>query len=149
MQRQELFDEIVALDLLLGAVCLRGQWRIFAATLGEWTLDYPAYDPTPVSGDVAAFRSGLLVVDERSADAFCTALAPWEVPLEVLDAWLRTLPPGQLNLCFVVDFDRRLFVHGYDEPIEPKSQYIPSHWRGVVGDPLRYCPPELAALWSR
>jgi hypothetical protein len=99
MQEEELLQDVLTTYLLLGAVCLHAKWRVYAGTEGEWTLDYPAYDPD-------------------------------DVPLLML-----------------VDFDKRLFVHGYSEPVEPKSNYIPAGWTGIVNNPLDYTSEEIRQLW--
>jgi hypothetical protein len=150
MQQEELLDDVLTDFLLLGAVRLHAQWRVYALTLGEWTLDYPAYDPSWESlskEDKRAFRGELSRVDENNADEFCAAIQAYEVPLEVLQHWVEQEGNASIRLTMLVDFDERRFVHGYTEPVEPKSNYIPAAWTGVVGDPLDYVSEKLRRIW--
>ncbi len=148
MRRDDLLEDILHDELLIGAVRLRSRWRLFAGTLGEWTLDYAAYEPgcNEVPKD---FRGGLLRVDVDNADAFCAAMEPFELQPEQLLAWIAEHGPQALRLTMVVDFDRRTFVHGYLEPVEPKSNYVPAGWTGIEDDPLKHVPQEIAACRRR
>jgi hypothetical protein len=150
MPDEEILEHLLTAHLLLGAVNLRGQWRLFAGSVGEWTLDYPACDPgwEPSENERLEFRSGLLVVDVHNADEFCAAMQPYEVTTKTLVGWMQRVGQAAIPLTFVVDFDRRLFVHGYDEPIEPRGQYIPPSWTGIVDDPLDHVPAEIKDLWT-
>jgi hypothetical protein len=67
-------------------------------------------------------------------------------PDELLEDWIEK-HKREIELLMLVDFDTRLFVHGYSEPIEPKSDYIPAGWTGLVGDPLDYVSEDLRRLW--
>jgi hypothetical protein len=145
-------DEILALvlsdELLIGAVRWRSRWRFFAGTLGEWTLDYAAYDRdySPPAGD-HTFRGGLLQVDQSNADEFCTAMEPWELSRDQIRAWVKEYGARNVPLMMVVDFDTLTFVDGYHEAFVPKSQYVPAGWRGIDGDPYEYVPSDVCELW--
>lgn len=145
-----LLQDVLTDFLILGGVRSHGQWRVYAGTLGEWTLDYIAYEPeaefVPLE-EIKHFRNGLLRIDENNAEAFCFAMQSREVPLDVLKQWVEMSGVSQVQILMMVDFDNCLFVHGYSEPIEPKGNYIPSHWKGIVGNPLDYLPEEISSLW--
>ena len=148
MARPELLDDLLSSHLLIGAVKWRSRWRYFAGTLGEWTLDYRAYDPsyTPPAGD-KSFRGGLMCVDQSNADEFCAVMEPWELaPGEIAD-WVKHHGSESVPLVMVVDFDERLFVHGYSESVEPKSTYLPKGWQGIEDDPYKHVPSQVAAPW--
>jgi hypothetical protein len=149
MTNNEIWESLSSVALL-GAVHLHGQWRMYAGTLGEWTLDYPAYDPSwkPSEEERMQFRNGLLRVDNDNAAEFCEALQEYEVKPEVLQNWMVN-EDGGVPLFIVVDFDKRLFVYGYTEPIEPKSDYVPAGWTGIEDDPLNYVPLEISRLWAK
>jgi hypothetical protein len=149
-QPENIFEDVYSGNLLLGAVKLEGTWRVYAGTIGEWTLDYPAYEPESEDAppeELQYFRSGLLRVDENNAKAFCAAMKEYEVPLDALKRWIEKEGVNNIPLLMLVDFDNRLFVHGYSEPIEPTSNYIPSGWTGIVGNPLYYVSEEIRHLW--
>src|SRR5689334_7558961 len=121
MQEHELLHEVLTDSFLLGAVRLNERWRVYAGTLAEWTLDYPSYDPDnePRSEeDRMSFRNGLWYVDENNAEEFCEAMQAYEIPLGVLRHWIAQKEANAVPLLMLVDFDNRLFVHGYSEPVE-------------------------------
>jgi hypothetical protein len=148
MTHDELLELIMSDELLIGAVKWRSRWRFFAGTLGEWTLDYPAYDPDyrPDPGD-RQFRGGLLRVDQTNADAFCAVMEPYELRPEQIRAWVKEHGAANVPLMMVVDFDALTFVDGYHEAFVPKSEYVPAGWRGIDGDPYAHVPSEVSGLW--
>jgi hypothetical protein len=148
MDGDEMLNNVLSAHLLIGAVKWRSRWHYFAGTLGEWTFDYPAYDPSyrPPPGD-KTFRGGLLQVDQSNADEFCAVMKPYELNPETIARWVKQHGRGDVPLVMVADFDDRLFVHGYDEPVEPKSNYLPTGWRGIEDDPYGHVPPEISAPW--
>jgi hypothetical protein len=148
MESNDLLDDILSAHLLIGAVKWRSRWRYFAGTLGEWALDYPAYDPAyrPSPGD-ATFRGGLLRVDQSNADEFCAVMKPYELGTGTIARWVKQHGCDAVPLVMMADFDARFFVHGYTEPVEPRSNYLPAGWDGVEGDPYEHVPPEVSAPW--
>jgi hypothetical protein len=149
MGSDDLLDDVLSANLLIGAVKWKSRWRYFAGTLGDWTFDYLAYDPShrpsPADKD---FRGGLLLVDQSNADAFCAAMQPYELAPATIARWAERHGADAVPLVMVADFDARFFVHGYSEPIEPKSKYLPAGWRGVEDDPHKHVPPEVSAPWQ-
>jgi len=148
MNRDEILADVESESLLIGAVKWRSRWRYFAGTLGEWTLDYPAYDPSyqPAPGD-RSFRGGLLRVDQTNADQFCEVMRPYELRPEEIRSWVKERGAVNVPLMMVVDFDERKFVDGYHEAFVPKSEYVPAGWQGIDGDPYDHVPPEVSDLW--
>ena len=148
MQHEDLLADVLTDFLLLGAVKLHAKWRLYALTIGEWTLDYPAYDSEPISdADKMDFRNGMYCVDENNADEFCAAMQACEVPLDVVKHWVEQEGTSNVRITMLVDFDELRFVHGYSEPVEPRSDYIPGHWTGVVGEPLDFVSEDLRRVW--
>ena len=148
MASDELLDDVLSAHLLIGAVKWRSRWRYFAGTLGEWTLDYRAYDPSysPSVGD-KSFRGGLICVDQSNADEFCVVMEPWELAPAEISVWVKQHGCDAVPLVMVVDFDKRFFVHGYSEPVEPKSDYLPNGWQGVEDAPYNHVPDAVSAPW--
>lgn len=134
-------------DELIGAVKHKSQWRFFAGTIAEWNLDYASYDPGyDPSKSSYLFRGGLLTVDETKADAFCIAMSEHELSHDDVRSLVAEKGAEKVPLTVVVNFDEKLFVNGfYDLAIE---EYVPTGWRGVFDDPLKYVPDEVRAIWQ-
>jgi hypothetical protein len=148
MSSDDLLDGVLSADTLIGAVKWRSRWRYFAVTLGEWTFDYPTYDPDyNPSPDDTRFRGGLHRVDQSNADEFCAVMKPYELDAATIARWVKQHGRDAVPLVMVADFDDRFFVHGYTEPVEPKSNYLAPGWRGVEDDPYKHVPPEVSAPW--
>jgi hypothetical protein len=138
---------VVDTDEYIGAVKLNSEWRCFYDMLSMWILDYasyhPEYNPTP-----GGWRAGLLQVDETNAQAFCNALADREILLEHIPRTVKRTSTGQQPLTFVINFDEKIFVNGWQDNIAI-HEYAPQGWTAVEDDPYQYIPPELKALWGK
>ena len=148
MELDELFDDVLSANLLIGAVKWQSRWRYFAGTLEEWTFDYATYDPSyRPSPDDKSFRGGLLLVDQSNADAFCAVMKPYELESPTVARWVKEHGPDAVPLVMVADFDNRSFIHGYTEPVEARSNYLAPGWRGLEDDPYKHVPREISAPW--
>lgn len=135
-------------DEYLGAVKVEGNWHFFADFVGEWILDYPAYDPDydPSQWDYK-FRNGLLTVDETNAEEFLKAMQEQELSLDSVKKLVAEKGEDKIPLTYVVNFDERIFVDGNSE--RDIVEYVPVNWKGIEDTPLNYVPDEIKAVWVR
>lgn len=126
----------------VGAVKYHSQWRIFHNIISMWILNYSAYDD-----DGEEWRKGIVQVDTHNADAYCAIMAEFELKFEQIPyTKKRLLRPAPLT--FVVDFDEKRFVDGWQEQFS-LIEYIPSSWSGTIGNPYKYIPDSMKELWGR
>lgn len=135
-------------DEYLGAVRVNGKWHFFADFVGEWILDYPAYDPDYEPSQWSyKFRNGLLVVDETNANEFLEAMRAQELSFENVKKLVAEKGKEQIPLTYVVDFDERKFVDGNSE--RDIAEYVPKNWTGIEDTPLKYVPDEIKSVWTQ
>lgn len=133
-------------DEYLGAVKFQGEWHLLALYVGEWILDYPAYDPSPDDSPADNYRHGLLVVSEKNAGEFLEAMREHEMSLGEVKSLIAMQGAELVPLTYVVNFDDKLFVDGH--PDRDIAEYVPEGWTGVEDFPTNYVPPEIKSLWQ-
>ncbi len=130
---------------LIGAVCLKGNWRFFAGDTGEWILDFARYMPTaPAEPDFQDFRGGIAVVDTPVAEDFITAMEPYEVSPDDLHRAVQEDNGWPLQI--VVNFDAKVFVDGTRDMIL-FCDYVPTGWTAFEDEPLNYVSEDVKAIW--
>ncbi len=108
-----------------------GEFFALTGILPEFILDYKSYDPaSQTEPRGAAFRDGVMTVTTENGDGFVRALKGRRLSISELRRIVDSSTPDLLAL---IDFDTRRYVHSYyDLPLE---DYVPSGWRGRLGDP--------------
>ena len=135
-------------DEYLGAVKVEGNWHFLADFVGEWILNYPAYDPDyDPSQWKYKFRNGLLVVDETNAKEFLETMREKELSFESVKKLVAEKGKDKIPLTYVIDFDECIFVDGNSE--RDIAEYVPRNWKGIEDFPLNYVPDEIKAVWMQ
>jgi hypothetical protein len=139
--------ESLEADEFIGTVKLKSEWKFFVGSLGEWTLDYDAFDPSfHLSSEKNLFRGGLTKIDETNAEKYMEAMQNYELSTNEIQQLIATQGIDEVPLMFVVDFDNRTFVNGYyDYPLE---KYVPEGWKSYLGNTYEYVPENVRALWE-
>ena len=109
----------------------RGEFFALTGVLADFILDYQRYDPAIRTDPYRVhFRGGLLTATSENAAEFLHALGARRLPADELRSILGSSTP---DLLAFIDFDTRRYVHSYyDLPLE---DYVPTGWRGRLGDP--------------
>jgi hypothetical protein len=133
---------IVPTDEFVGAVVKDSVTRYFYNILSMWILDYssyhPQYDPDNPKFGTGGWRKGLLTVDLLTADAYINLLALQEIDQKSLKTTISEFG-NTVEIVFVVDFDKKLFVNGWHDNIAI-HEYVPMGWQGIEDDPNLYIP---------
>lgn len=116
---------------------------LIRGVLAEFILDYQAYDPEfSTSASATTFRGGVLTVTADVALQFLRALKARSLSRE--EARVLVHSSNAPELLVFIDFDLKRFVHSYyDLALE---DYIPTGWRGSLGDP-RYALKNWYSQW--
>jgi hypothetical protein len=140
---------VIDFDEYIGAVKLNTQWRFFHDVLSMWILDYASYDPeyNPANPRFRGWRANLLVVDVNNAQEYCEAMTSRELLPEQIP-YTFTEYGSQAPLTFVVNFDDRTFINGWQDNIAIDN-YVPFGWNSMEDDPYKHIPGELRALWGK
>lgn len=133
-------------DEYLGAVKYAGEWHILALYVGEWILNYPAYDPYSSKSPTDKYRNGLWVVNETNAAEFLRAMQEHELSLTEVEKLIAEKGPEEVPLTYVVNFDEKLFVDGH--PDRDIAEYVPEGWTGIEDFPTNYVPQKIKSLWQ-
>lgn len=111
----------------------------------------------PIS-DGSAYRFGIAILNEETAESFLTQIEDLRVPASALSDMMLVQKHmyeeyGSLDSleydndildfssCFLVDFDRRQFLSFYPEMIN-FERYVPDGWTGVYTNFLAEIPQE-------
>lgn len=131
---------------LLGAVVFENNWRFFSGTIGEWIMDYKAYDPSyDAKKWPDVFRNNLLQVDESNASQFCEAMKAYELTIDDVKELISENGPDKVPLTILINFDTLVYVNGYYDLL--LEDYIPKNWKGIMDDPLKYVPEFIKSIW--
>lgn len=126
---------------IVGAVCSQNSWRLYAAPLGVWILDYASYAPNDPG--LHTFRDGLSQVRPSDALKFLDLLSEHEITPAVAKA-LAATGEDAWGISVLVNFDSRTFLSSYfDLALEA---YSGPEWAARFEDSLKEFLPHSLRL---
>jgi hypothetical protein len=131
-------------NFLLGCIKYKEKFKLYLMPVASWILNYRKYDPSynPMEWK-EPFRGNILnVSDDRLDDFFEIIMTDHVTPGELLNA-PRANDPQIFRLAFFVDFDKKLFINGANDNVEPEEYLPDENWVGLIGNPDDYLPKYL------
>lgn len=119
----------------IGVATHNGRAFTIKGNVGEFILDYAAYDPASVAkAEVGLYRDGLVTATTETATQFLKALHATPMTRVGIRALIES-SQDEADLLAFIDFDARRYIHSYyDLALE---DYLPKGWHGALGDPRK------------
>lgn len=144
-------QKIIDAEDFVGAVKINTIWRIFFLDRFLWILDLKKYLPPDIPIDEESIRKKFPIVDSYDAGQYFNSLKDYEIKLEEVSSIKvfvsENEPLATLHITYLVNFDDKLFVDGYEDYITI-CQYVPSEWHGITDNPLNYLPSEIKQFFE-